>query len=265
MATLRLDSKGSQVESLQQKLKELGFNPGDIDGDFGPATEAAVIGFQKSQGLLPDGIAGPRTLKALGLAGPEDAVTVVPGVTVAVVARMFPYTPLGNIKANLPQVLASFVECRLDDRPMVLMALSTIRAETESFEPIAEARSRYNTSPNGDPYDLYDYRYDLGNQGPPDGERFRGRGYIQLTGRFNYTKYGQDLGLGDLLIKEPEKASDPVIAARLLAAFLDDKEVPIKQALLQGDLARARRLVNGGSHGLDRFTDAFRAGEQLLG
>jgi peptidoglycan L-alanyl-D-glutamate endopeptidase CwlK len=265
MATLRLDSKGSEVESLQQKLKELGFNPGDIDGDFGPATEAAVIGFQKSQGLLPDGIAGPRTLKALGLAGPEDAVTVVPGVTVAVVARMFPHTPLGNIKANLPQVLASLVESRLDDRPMVLMALSTIRAETESFEPIAESRSRFNTSPNGHPYDLYDHRDDLGNQGRPDGERFRGRGYIQLTGRFNYTKYGQDLGLGDLLIKEPEKASDPVIAARLLAAFLKDKEVSIKQALLQADLARARRLVNGGSHGLDRFTDAFRTGGQLLG
>jgi peptidoglycan L-alanyl-D-glutamate endopeptidase CwlK len=265
MATLRLDSKGSKVESLQQKLKELGFNPGDIDGDFGPATEAALIGFQKSQGLLPDGIAGPRTLKALGLAGPEDVVTVVPGVTVAVVARMFPDTPLGNIKANLPQVLDSLVECRLDDRPMVLMALSTIRAETESFEPIAEARSRFNTSPNGHPYDLYDSRSDLGNQGPPDGERFRGRGYIQLTGRFNYAKYGQDLGLGDLLVKEPEKASDPVIAARLLAAFLEDKEIPIKQALLQGDLARARRLVNGGSHGLDRFTDAFRAGERLLG
>ncbi|MDF0667352.1 MAG: hypothetical protein P0119_14930 [Nitrospira sp.] len=59
---------------------------------------------------------------------------------------------------------------------MVLVALAIIRAETESFEPIAEGRSRYNTSPNGHPFDLYDYRKDLGNQGPPDGEQYRGRG-----------------------------------------------------------------------------------------
>jgi peptidoglycan L-alanyl-D-glutamate endopeptidase CwlK len=50
----------------------------------------------------------------------------------------------------------------------------------------------------------------------------------------------------------------------LLSSFLNDKELPIKEALLNDDLREARRLVNGGSHGLDRFTDAYRIGDGLI-
>ena len=42
------------------------------------------------------------------------------------------------------------------------------------------------------------------------------------------------------------------------------KKLQIKQALLQNDLATARRLVNGGSNGLDRFSDAFKIGSRLV-
>ena len=55
---LEEDSKGPAVIRLQKQLKKLGFNPGKIDGDFGPATKAALIAFQRSRGLLADGIAG---------------------------------------------------------------------------------------------------------------------------------------------------------------------------------------------------------------
>ncbi|TAJ34419.1 MAG: peptidoglycan-binding protein [Nitrospirae bacterium] len=265
MTTLQIGSTGVEVRELQQKLKDAGFDPGVIDGEYGHGTEAAVLAFQKSEGLLADGIAGPRTLAALCLAKPTEIPSVIPGVTVAVVSQMFPHTPLGNIKANLPPVLESLVDADLTDTPMVLAALATIRAETESFEPIAEGRSRFNTSPNGHPFDLYDNRKDLGNQGPPDGKRFRGRGYIQLTGRFNYDKYGAAIGIGDQLLNNPERASDPHIAAQLLSAFLKDKEVPIKEALRENDLKAARRLVNGGAHGLDRFSDAYTIGLRLIG
>ena len=47
-------------------------------------------------------------------------------------------------------------------------------------------------------------------------------------------------------------------------AMFDDQQRPIKEALLEGDLARARRLVNGGRHGHDRFAAAYRAGDALL-
>jgi putative chitinase len=264
VATLQIGSTGPAVHELQQKLKEAGFDPGSIDGEYGNGTEAAVLAFQKSEGLLADGIAGPRTLAALYPSTPTEIPSAIPRVTVALVSHMFPSTPLGNIKANLPPVLESLVDADLIDPPMILVALATIRAETEGFEPVAEGRSRFNSSPNGHPFDLYDSRKDLGNQGPPDGERFRGRGYIQLTGRFNYGKYGAAIGLGDQLTQNPDRASDPHIAAQLLAVFLKDKEVPIKEALQENDLQAARRLVNGGTTGLDRFSDAYTIGLRLI-
>ena len=104
----------------------------------------------------------------------------------------------------------------------------------------------------------------MGNRGAPDGERFRGRGYIQLTGRSNYERFGAAIGLGGQLLEQPELANDPLIAARLLAAFLAAKERVIKEALLADDLRQARRWVNGGSHGLTRFEQAYRIGADLL-
>jgi len=148
------------------------------------------------------------------------------------------------------------------DRTAWLMALATIRAETVSFEPISEELLKPNTSPGGQPFNLYDNRKDLGNQGTGDGAKFRGGGYIQLTGRANYQKYSQALGKD--LINNLALANDPTIAGQLLATFLKDKERQIKEALVEHDLGTARRLVNGGSHGLDRFEDAFNRGNSLL-
>jgi putative chitinase len=264
MRVLRQGVSGSEVTTLQERLKQLGFNPGLIDGDFGPATEAAVIAFQRSEGLLADGIVGPRTAQALNLESEVEVPLVLPNVTVAVVSKMFPSTPVGNIKVHLPVVLKALVEPELTGKKMVLMALATIRAETEGFQPISEFQSRFNTSPDGHPFDLYDNRRDLGNQGPPDGAQYRGRGFIQLTGRFNYREHGRAIGLGDRLVEEPNLANDPEIASKLLASFLKSKERPIKEALLQGDLRTARRLVNGGSHGLDQFSAAYRTGDSLI-
>jgi hypothetical protein len=60
--------RGPIVENLQKALQARGFDPGEIDGVFGPHTEAAVLGFQLANDLVPDGQAGPVTRKALGLA-----------------------------------------------------------------------------------------------------------------------------------------------------------------------------------------------------
>jgi peptidoglycan hydrolase-like protein with peptidoglycan-binding domain len=278
----RVGSRGPMVVKLQKRLQELGFDPGPIDGIFGQDTESAVFDFQQDRDLEADGIAGPTTLKALEAdqpttdqTGEEKVSEPPPGVpaelkdfTVDFVAQLFPdATPKRNIERYLPYVLKALASEGLADEDMVLMALATIRTETDGFEPISEFKSDLNTTPGGPHnFDKYDYRGEgsLGNQGPPDGARFKGRGFIQLTGRYNYTNYSKALGLGDELVKNPDKANDPEIAARLLAKFLKDKEAKIRYALRNDNLAVARKLVNGGSWGLKQFSEAFTIGQTLL-
>jgi len=259
---LQLGSTGSAVLALQQALQAAGFDPGTIDGNFGPGTQAALIAFQRSKQLDADGVAGVATDAALNIVPAPAAPSAIPGVTVQIVSQMFPFTPVSNITANLPPVLQALVTANLADKAMVLMALGTIRAETESFEPISEGQSPDNTSPNGAPFDLYDNRSDLGNQGTPDGANFRGRGFVQLTGRANYTRYAQEIGQD--LVNNPTLANDPAIASELLARFITDRETAIRNALSANNLGLARKLVNGGSNGLDRFTSAFQIGTGLI-
>lgn len=64
---LREGAKGTRVKQLQERLQQLGFKPGIADGDFGPATKAAVMAFQRSKGLITDGIVGQITWAALNL------------------------------------------------------------------------------------------------------------------------------------------------------------------------------------------------------
>jgi len=259
MASLQLGSSGPDVTKLQQQLQQRGFDPGGTDGQFGPGTDAAVRAFQSSVGLTADGKAGANTMAALTMP------SVTSNVTLDMVAPLFPATPRVNIQFHLPYVLKALLDAALADKTLVLMALGTIRAETASFLPIDEGISAFNTTPGGPhPFDKYDNREDLGNQGPPDGASFKGRGFVQLTGRDNYTHFSNVIGLGDQLVQNPDLANDPDIAAKLLAAFLGAKVNQIRQALQNNDLTTARKLVNGGNHGLADFTDAFNRGLGLV-
>ena len=200
---LRPGACGPEVQRAQALLAAHGFRSGPADGRFGESTRAAVIAFQRSEGMLADGIIGPRTAAALGIAEPPLIPTTIPGVTVQVVRKIFPQTPQANIERHLAVVLQALIAPQLTEKCMVLMALATIRAETESFIPVAEQISKSNTSPGGHPFDLYDYRKDLGNEGPGDGARFKGRGFVQLTGRANYLRHGAAIGVTDQLTADP--------------------------------------------------------------
>lgn len=66
-ATSRRGSSGSEVRQIQEKLKRWGYYNGSVDGIYGSKTEAAVKKFQKANGLTADGIAGKKTLAAMGI------------------------------------------------------------------------------------------------------------------------------------------------------------------------------------------------------
>ena len=76
-ATLRRGSRGDEVKVLQQQLKDLGFDPGPIDGIFGGGTETALKSFQRRAGITVDGLAGGQTQAAIASMGaPRNAGTL---------------------------------------------------------------------------------------------------------------------------------------------------------------------------------------------
>lgn len=231
--------------------------PGLPDGDaFDADTEAALRRWQAGVGLLADGIAGPRCLALLGLLRlPASGFPM----QLAAVRPLFPATKPANVERYLPYVEAAMGAMGLADRAMLLVALGTIRAETEGFVPISELPSQFNTVAGQPAFSAYEPGTGpgqrVGNTEPGDGARFKGRGFVQLTGRDNYRRYGQQLGLP--LLEQPDLANAPEVAALLLAAFLAHKAAAMRAAVAADDLKAARKLVNGGSHGLDRFRDVF--------
>ncbi|MBE5744942.1 MAG: spore cortex-lytic enzyme [Clostridiales bacterium] len=66
-AIVKQGSKGGEVREVQRRLKSWGYYKGSVDGVFGAGTKAAVIAFQKKNGLKADGIVGKATYKALGM------------------------------------------------------------------------------------------------------------------------------------------------------------------------------------------------------
>ena len=92
----------------------------------------------------------------------------------------------------------------------------------------------------------YEGRSDLGNTQPGDGVRYKGRGYIQLTGRANYRDYGNRLGVD--LENNPDLAKDPNIAADVAIAYWQQRVD--RNAARSGDVRTVTRNINGGLNGL---------------
>ena len=65
-------SQGNEVRQIQQKLKNWGYYTGAVDGVFGVQTKKAVLSFQQKNGLTPDGVAGPATLRAMGISSAQQ-------------------------------------------------------------------------------------------------------------------------------------------------------------------------------------------------
>lgn len=107
----------------------------------------------------------------------------------------------------------------------------------------------------------YEGRADLGNTQPGDGKRYKGRGPIQLTGRANYRRFGQALGID--FENNPEIVALPSIGLLVACKFWDDRKL---NALADADDVEAiTRRVNGGTNGLaDRKAYLAKAKELIL-
>lgn len=93
----------------------------------------------------------------------------------------------------------------------------------------------------------YDYRSDIGNQGVGDGYKYRGRGYIMLTGKANYKFYSPKVGKD--LVEDPDWVSTPEGAVATAVAFWNDHKELTKLAL-RDNIESVTKIINGGNRGL---------------
>jgi putative chitinase len=109
-------------------------------------------------------------------------------------------------------------------------------------------------------FQKYEGRADLGNNQPGDGLKFKGRGFIQITGRDLYTQAGAYLGID--LVNQPELAEDPVTAAKLVLFFFFKYKKSRTAGVDWNDCTAVTRIVNGGTNGLPDRVAKFSAYQQ---
>ena len=168
-ATYRQGSTGEQVRIIQTKLKNWGYYDGSVDGIFGSGTAEAVRYFQRKNGLTADGIAGPATLKALGMStggggsGQESTVELLARV-ISAEARGEPYSgqvAVGAVILNrvehpsFPNTVAGVVyqpgafTCMVDgqiDQPVADSAYRAARDALNGADPSGGAIYYFNPS-----------------------------------------------------------------------------------------------------------------------
>jgi len=147
--------------------------------------------------------------------------------------------------SNLPIILA---ECQKQGLTLpkfkedIAYILATARHETANFATLTEYASGQ----------AYEGRADLGNTQKGDGVRFKGRGYVQITGRNNYTKFSQILGKD--LVSNPDLVLEPSTAAFILVygmkngSFTGRKLEDFAYKVVENreiNFLEARRIVNG--------------------
>lgn len=138
--------------------------------------------------------------------------------------------------------------------------LATAYHETaKTMQPIHE----YGGVKYFDKYDTGKLAETLGNTPEKDGDGFlyRGRGYVMITGKTNYSKFSKILGVD--LLKDPEKACDPSIAAKIIVIGCNQGVFTGKKLSDYTNYANMRKVVNGVDDAYliagyaDKFEEAF--------
>lgn len=251
-----------EVEILQTSLRNWGVLPKDapLDGQFGSATEAAVQSFQRLRpadptrsrfvpsGLAITGVVDRNTWAEL-LKVPPEAIRMGSRDPVATLGMPNGFPEIGTLldiarcpeairpyaEQNVPSILAQCLNDGVSNRKQIAYVLATAEHESHFGRFMIELASG----------DAYEGRTDLGNTHAGDGRRYKGRGYVQITGRINYSHWSQRLGID--LIGQPELASQANIAVQILVQGMRDGSFTgLKLAdFIGNDFVSARKIING--------------------
>lgn len=172
----------SDIKIIQQSLNNKGYSL-VIDGIAGPSTYNALVDFQKANGLTADGIVNPLTLSALVNVTPTPDSAVIPGQIVSIKQL----NSIGWKNVSVSQI-TDLNNC------LKRFNITTIQRLRHFISQCSYESGCGLYTKEVDPGYKYEWRKDLGNVYPGDGPKFKGAGYIQLTGRSNYQKFTNYLG-----------------------------------------------------------------------
>ena len=305
MPTLESGSSGPDVQALQQTLSDLGFDPNGIDGKFGPGTKAAVIAFQESKGLQADGKVGPATMAALGAAGglanaavagaeavgveaadaaptasaAATAPTSASGLNLGPLAGLVPAT----VVAQIPEAAKDF---GITSNLRLAHFLAQCALESMNFTAVVENLNysgqrllqvfpkyfknvdvnAYARNPEKIGNRVYANRMGNGDEASGDGFNYRGRGYIQLTGKNNYQAFSGFIG--EDCVADPDKVATTYPLASAAFFFNSNNLWSIcDQGANDATVRKVSARVNGKdpANGLDERLQNFRKFSRALG
>jgi predicted chitinase len=147
----------------------------------------------------------------------------------------------------MPFIGPALTEYGLTEPSVIAAVLATVIHETAGFTTVEDYSSDA----------AYENRASLGNTQPGDGVKYKGRGLLQITGRANYAKFSEMLGLATRLVDSPDEVNDPDVAARLLCLWFVKPGAKAMGPLSEDDLRTIRIRVNGGLNGWDDFYQLY--------
>ena len=281
--------RGDNNENVKQLQIKLGLEP---IGNFGPKTEEAVKAFQSKNGLTPDGIVGDGTWgKIMGTTPQPKAPTPqpTPQPITSTPAPQVAGLKLDKLKGHVPQVVIDSIpevasKFGINTPLRVAHFLAQCGHESGGFKvtsenlnysakglmgifkkyfPTESIANAYARQPQKIANKVYANRMANGSEASGDGYKFRGRGYIQLTGRDNYTQFGKAIGVD--IVSNPDSVSSTYALAS--AAWFWSKNGLNK--LADGGASDAvvtsiTKRVNGGTIGLSDRIKHFKEYYNLL-
>ena len=265
---IKLRSTGSDVIKLQQAL---GLK---ADGDFGPGTEKAVKAWQTKSGLTADGIIGDASWAKLFPstpivnAGPLNLSKLKGHVPDSVISQISTAAATFGITSNLR--LAHFLsQCATESGKFTVTtenlnySAKGLGVTFKKYFPNVELANAYAKQPEKIANRVYGKRMGNGDEASGDGYKFRGRGYIQLTGKDNYVRFtsfiGEDCVANPNLVstKYPLASAAFFFKANSLWAICD-------QGSTSSVVTSLTHRVNGGENGLAERKEHFETYWSLL-
>jgi putative chitinase len=280
---LQRGDNNAEVKQLQAKL---GLEP---VGNFGPKTEEAVKAFQTKNGLTADGKVGPTTwAKIMGTpvsSTPTPAPVAAPVAPIANSGNL----KLSNLKGHIPDAVIAMIPDTAAkfgiNTPLRLAHFLAqcghesggFRATQENLNysakglmgifkkyfPTEALANAYARQPAKIAARVYGGRMGNGAEATGEGYKFRGRGYIQLTGKENYTAFGKSIG--EDILSNPDKVAGPY--ALLSAAWFFSKNGLHRMAdegASDAVVTKITKRVNGGTIGLPDRIKHFKEYYKLL-